>query len=223
MPEQRWYAQALDARKQAVVAVSSNPGHLLWAGLPSVERGAAMADRILAPDLASGWGVRTIATGYPTFNPMSYHNGSVWPHDTSLAIDGLVRYGHRQAANELATDLVEAGYHFPLGRLPEVWCGFARDRRFGTGPAEYIVANAPQAWAAATPFLLLRGILDLRVEGDGDAAELVADPVLPDWIDRIELTGIRALGRTHRLLVRRRRRGGAIVSGDVPARPRAGV
>jgi glycogen debranching enzyme len=222
LPEQRWYAQGLDASKRPIPAVSSNPGHLLWSGLPSVDRAAAMADRVLGPDIASGWGIRTLATGYPMYNPMSYHNGSIWPHDTSLTIDGLVRYGHRAAANTLATAVIEAAYHFPMGRLPEVWCGFARDRRFGTGPAEYIVANSPQAWAAATPFLLLRGILDARVEGVGGDATLLADPVLPDWLDRIELGGLQALGRSHRLLARRRRRdGGMLVTGDVPARPRA--
>jgi glycogen debranching enzyme len=203
--DEHWYAQALDPAKKPVPAITSNAGHLLWAGLPSPERASAMAKRVRRPDLWSGWGVRTLATGYPTFNPMSYHNGSVWPHDTSLVVAGLAGYGHRDVANDLGSAIIEAAYHFPMARLPEVYCGFTRDGRFRTGPAEYLVANSPQAWSAATPYLLLQSFLGLRVGSPG--SEVVVDPALPGWLERLELHGLWALGRRRRVAVRRSRDG----------------
>ncbi len=217
MPDEHCYAQALDASKRRIDAVTSNAGHVLWAGAASPERAALLTERLLQPDMFSGWGVRTLSSSYPTYNPMSYHNGSVWPHDNSLIAAGMAAYGHREEANRVVTATVEAALRFPKAQLPEVFCGFPRDERFSSRPADYVVACIPQAWSAATPFLLLQTVLGLRPE----LAErrLQVDPLLPDWLERIDVRGLRALGRRYTFRVRRTRRGMRI-SGDLGAAAR---
>src|SRR5512142_3383748 len=137
MPAEDCYAQALDAHKQQVAAVTSNAAHALWCGIASREHAAAMVRRLMQPDMYTGWGLRTLTSRYPTYNPMSYHNGSVWPHDSAIAAHGMARYGHREEANEVVSGLVEAGRRFPNARVPELFCGFQRDLRFSSRPADY--------------------------------------------------------------------------------------
>jgi len=137
LPERRFYAEALDGDGRPVDSITSNAGHLLWSGIASAERADAVARHLLSDALFSGWGVRTMAEGEGAYNPIRYHNGTVWPHDNSLIALGLVRYGYRDEANRIATALLEAATFFRY-RLPEVFAGYRRTR---TGfPVEYPTA-----------------------------------------------------------------------------------
>ena len=148
LEDEQYFAQALDASGKPVPAVTSSPGHCLWSGILSPEKAGKVVRRLMAPDMLSGWGIRTMSSQEPGFNPMSYHNGSVWPHDNSLIIAGLKRYGYDHEANRVFGEVYEAGLRFPDYRLPELYCGFDRDRRYRAMPAQYPVSCSPQAWAA---------------------------------------------------------------------------
>ncbi len=185
MEDERCYAQALDAHKAQVPAVTSNAAHALWSGIAGMDRAAHVVRRLMEPDMFTGWGIRTLSSGYPTYNPMSYHNGSVWPHDNALIADGFARYGHREEAAAVIEGLFEAGKRFPDARLPELFCGFPRDLRFSSRPADYLVACIPQAWSAGVVFLCLRTLLGLQPRlGD---RRLVVDPALPAWLRSVEV------------------------------------
>jgi glycogen debranching enzyme len=134
MPDEETFALALDAEKQQVRSVTSNAGHLLWSNACDDSKAALMIRRLLAPDLFTGWGIRTLSMDSPNYNPMSYHNGSVWPHDTALIALGLRRYGFDAEAVIVVEALVEAGLRFSDARLPELFCGFGRDQRFDSSP-----------------------------------------------------------------------------------------
>jgi glycogen debranching enzyme len=201
LPEEGFYAQALDGNKSPVRAISSNPGHLLYCELPSTERAALVARRLLTPDLFSGWGVRTLSSRMTSFNPMSYHNGSVWPHDNSLIVDGLYRYGLTDAANRIAEAILDASNIDPLARLPELYCGFARAESVSDVPVGYPVSCSPQAWAAAAPALMVRAMLGLRV--DPVRNRLVTTPSLPPSLGSVSLQGLRFGGENAGLDVRR--------------------
>jgi glycogen debranching enzyme len=151
-------ALALDGSGRPVPTMTSNPGHVLWSGLLDAERGTAVGRRLLAPDLFNGWGIRTLAAGQPAYHPLSYHNGSVWPHDTAIAIAGLARYGLRDEARAVASGLLAAASSVG-GRLPELIAGYGRDER--SSPVPYPHSCSPQAWAAGAP-LLLRSALKGR-------------------------------------------------------------
>src|SRR5438552_12630421 len=137
MPDPGFYALALDSHKRQVASISSNPGHCLWAGLIGGERARLTAERLLADDMLCGWGVRTLSALEPTFNPMSYHNGSVWPHDNSLLAAGLKLAGLDEEATLVSSEVLEATMRMPGQRPPELFCGFARDRRYHSLPAQY--------------------------------------------------------------------------------------
>jgi glycogen debranching enzyme len=203
------YAQALDGAKKQVTAVTSNAGHALWCGIASAERANAVAQRLMAPDMYTGWGIRTLSSRYPTYNPMSYHNGSVWPHDNSLIADGFARYGLREEAAEIASALIEAGRRFPNNRLPELWCGFQRDLRFSSRPADYLVSCIPQAWSAGMVFLCLRALLGMTP--DLTRQRLLLDPALPAWLDRIDVRDLRVFNTRVTFRVRRTPHGDRIV------------
>ena len=211
MPGESCYAQALDGDKKQVPAVTSNAGHALWCGIASPERASALVRRLMSPDMYTGWGIRTLSSRYPTYNPMSYHNGSVWPHDNSLIAHGFARYGHREEAAEIASALIEAGRRFPNGQLPELWCGFQRDLRFSTRPADYLVSCIPQAWSAGMVFLCLRTLLGM--EADLATQQLVLDPALPAWLGRIDVRDLRVFDTRLTFRVRRTPRGDRIVGG----------
>jgi glycogen debranching enzyme len=146
LQDQGFYALALDRDKAPVAAISSNPAHLLWCGLPDPQRAMAVARRLLAPDMFSGWGLRTLSSDNPAYNPLSYQLGSVWPHDTALAAAGLWRYGLREEASVLMRAILSAAAAFEEDRLPELFGGIDCECGF---PVPYARANAPQAWAAA--------------------------------------------------------------------------
>jgi glycogen debranching enzyme len=153
VPEGDYYALALDRDKRRVDSLTSNVGHLLWSGIVDAERAGALAEHLLGERLFSGWGVRTMAAGDGGYNPVEYHNGTVWPHDCSLIAHGLAEYGRRDEAERIAVALVEAADHFD-GRLPEVFAGYPRT--LAERPVEYPTASRPQAWAAGAPLLLAR-------------------------------------------------------------------
>jgi glycogen debranching enzyme len=180
-----FYALALDGRKQQVASVSSNPGHLLWCGVPSRERAALVAQRLLAPDMFSGWGLRTLSSLHQAYNPLSYQRGSVWPHDTVLAAAGLWRYGLREEGSRLLRAILEAAGAFEEARLPELFCGLNRSEGL---PVPYVEANVPQAWAAAAPILAAQ--LFLGLVPDVPRGRCYLSPWLPEWLPRLEVRGV---------------------------------
>ncbi len=186
------YALGLDLAKRPIDAVASNMGHLLWSGSVSEDHATGVADTLMSERLWSGWGVRTMAADEVAYNPLVYHNGTVWPHDNSLIAWGLSRIGRRADAQLIVRRMIEAAAHFDH-RLPEVFAGFAR-RRTGV-PVAYPTASRPQAWAAATPILLLRVLLALEPNRELGVLEAHADD-LPEWCEGLTLDGVRALGRT---------------------------
>ena len=187
-----FYALALDAEKRPVDSLCSNTGHLLWSGIVPPERAKAVAGRLMGEELWSGWGIRTMSTADAAYNPLSYHNGTVWPHDTSLGAWGLARTGRTGELHRIAHALLAAARFFDWS-LPEVFAGFPRGET--PFPIAYPTAARPQAWAAGTPLLLLRLLLGL--EPDLESRELRANgSVPPDWADGLELEGVRAFGAT---------------------------
>jgi glycogen debranching enzyme len=183
MPEREFFAVALDGQKRRVDTLTSNAGHLLWSGIADEDKAEAVARQLMSDNLFSGWGVRTMAESEGPYNPIEYHNGTVWPHDTSFIAAGLARYGYREEAARIAAALFDAAAFFDY-RLPETFAGYPRERtRF---PVEYPTACSPQAWATGAPLLLLRVVLGLEPDGD----ELTSDPVLPDGIEDLALRGI---------------------------------
>jgi glycogen debranching enzyme len=187
LPEAGYYAMALDGAKRAVASIGSNAGQALWTGIVPEGRAARVADRLLAPDLFSGWGVRTFAAGQPGYNPVGYHTGSIWPHDNALIAAGLKTVGSADGANLIAGRLIEAAQWFPDLRLPELFCGFARDEV--GAPVAYPVACSPQAWAAAAPFFLLQTMLGLRADASARRLELIR-PTLPEWLTKLTISGL---------------------------------
>jgi glycogen debranching enzyme len=183
--EEGFYVLALDGEKRPVASISSNPGQLLWAGLPSREHAAVVADRLLTDDLFTGWGLRTLSSDHPSYNPMSYQRGSVWPHDSALAAAGMARYGLRDQAARLLHAILEASCAFEGDRLPELFCGF---ERADGPPVPYREANVPQAWAAAAPILAAQLFLGLLP--DAPRRRCFLEPWLPDWLPELEIRGI---------------------------------
>jgi glycogen debranching enzyme len=209
-PEIETYALALDGDKNPCRVRASNAGQVLFTGIASAERAARVATGLLQPHFFSGWGIRTVATSEVRYNPMSYHDGSIWPHDNALIALGLARYGQKQAIATLFEGLFSAGTYMDLRRLPELFCGFQRHR--GHGPTLYPVACAPQAWASATPFTLLEASLGLEFDPFNSEIRL-CNPALPPFLDEVILRNLQ-LGTSHVDL--RVRRHGDTVSLDTP-------
>lgn len=181
--DQGFYALALDGEKRPVPTLTSNAGHLLWSGIVPRGRAERLAKHLMGDQLFSGWGVRTLADGQLAYNPVEYHNGTVWPHDTGLIAAGLARYGFREQATRLALATLEAARHFD-DRLPEVFVGY--DRQATHIPVAYPTACSPQAWATGTPLLLLRVLLGLEPGPDG----LRCEPSLAAPIGTLALHGV---------------------------------
>jgi glycogen debranching enzyme len=182
------FAVALDGAKRLCRIAASNAGHCLFGGIASEAHAAQIAERLLRDDCYSGWGVRTLASGEVRYNPMSYHNGSVWPHDNAMIAAGFANYGLKDAANRIITGLFDASTFFDLPRLPELFCGFRR--REGEGPTLYPVACAPQSWAAASVFMMLQACLGLSIDGAASQARFAA-PILPAFLDEIRIENLR--------------------------------
>jgi glycogen debranching enzyme len=197
LPDEAYYALALDRDGRPCRVIASNAGHLLWTRLVSDSRAAIVARRLMADDMYTGWGVRTLARGERLYNPMSYHNGSVWPHDTAIAAAGMRRYGLAEPFLTLTTGLFQAVLQFENVRMPELFCGFPRAD--GYGPTHYPVACAPQAWAAGVVFMLISSMLGLTPSA-ADNHLALNQPRLPPWLSWIELRNLRL--RDSRLTLR---------------------
>lgn len=194
------YVLALDGEKKPCRVVTSNAGHALFTGIALPERAPRVVERLMAGSSFSGWGIRTVATTEARYNPMSYHNGSVWPHDNALIAAGLARYGFRREAARIFEGLFAASIYIELRRLPELFCGFPRQR--SRGPTFYPVACAPQAWAAAAPLSMLQSCLGLGFDTDQNAITF-EHPVLPDFLDEIVLRHLRIPGGAMDIALRR--------------------
>ena len=179
----------LDRDKVPIDALVSNMGHCLWTGIIDDEKAPIVAKQLLSDELFSGWGIRTLATSMTRYNPISYHNGSVWPHDNALCAAGLVRYGLLDEAHRVMEGVVRAGEYYG-NRLPELFGGFPA-AGFGF-PVGYPTSCSPQAWAAASPLLFLRSLL--RFEPDIRKERLHLAPAIPEWLGRFRLDGIPIMG-----------------------------
>jgi glycogen debranching enzyme len=182
------YALALDGDKKPCRVRSSNAGHALFAGIASPAAAEVLAHSLLSPDMFSGWGIRTLSSDAARFNPISYHNGSIWPHDNALIAAGLSQYGAPAASLQILSAMFEASRHFEIARLPELFCGF--ERIAGNAPTLYPVACAPQAWSSAAAFLLLQAALGIAI--DAPAGELrFVRPNLPSSLDQLIIRDLR--------------------------------
>ena len=188
-----FYALGLDREKRRIDSLCSNIGHLLWSGIVVPERVDAVVDRLMGEALWSGWGVRTMSSRDAGFNPITYHNGTVWPHDNSLICWGLARYERWAEAQRIMRRLLEAGAHFDY-QLPEVFAGFPRSET--PFPIAYPTATRPQAWAAGTPVLLLRLLLGLEPNRRRHILESHAPLEIPSWAGTVRLSGVRAYGKS---------------------------
>ena len=197
--DEGFYAIALDGDGAPCEAIGSNAGHLLFTGLPSPERAERVSRRLLSGEFRTGWGLRTLARGQARFNPMSYHNGSVWPHDTALGAAGMAHYGERDAVTLLMGEIYSAASHFNM-RLPELFCGF--ERQPGEAPIAYPVACLPQAWAAGSVFLMMQAVLGLSIDAFEQTVTIV-NPSLPAGMERLTVTGLQVGQARTDLLFRR--------------------
>jgi glycogen debranching enzyme len=216
MEDEGFYALALDGQDRPCRVISSNPGHALWTGIVSPPRAEMVARRLMLDDMFSGWGIRTLSARERLYNPMSYHNGSVWPHDTALAAVGMARYRLVEPFILASTALFEAVHHFEAARLPELFCGFPRAE--GYGPTRYPVACSPQAWAAGVVFHLLCGMLGFEADATENRLTLHS-PSLPPWLGWLEIRGLRVAKSRLDLRLTHGREGAAVElltrSGDV--------
>jgi glycogen debranching enzyme len=179
---------------------SSNAGHLLFSGMIQDDRARKVAAGLMRPHFFTGWGIRTIALGEARYNPMSYHNGSIWPHDNALIALGMARYGLTHSVGQLFKGLFDAATYMDLRRLPELFCGFRRENH--RGPTLYPVACAPQAWASATPFTLLEASLGL--EFDAERSEIrLRNPRLPAFLNEVILRELQLGASTVDMRIRR--------------------
>jgi glycogen debranching enzyme len=190
MARERFVAQGLDRDKRQVEALTSNPGHCLWTGILPPARARAVASRLVSPELFTGWGIRTLSSRAVNYDPCSYHNGSVWPHDCAIAAAGLRRYGLAREAGLIAESILEAGMAFPDRRMPELWCG--TDRTPGAAPDDYRNSCSPQNWAAGSTFSLVTTLLGL--EADATRGRLRMAPIETPLWRRVEVTGLHFAG-----------------------------
>jgi glycogen debranching enzyme len=194
------YALALDGNKKPCKVRTSNAGHCLYTGIASAEHARSVAEGLLGKDFYSGWGVRTVAASEARYNPMSYHNGSIWPHDNAMIAMGLARYGLMSEVLPIVSGLFDATLTLDLHRLPELFCGFVR--RPGIGPSLYPVACSPQAWAVASVYLLLQAVLGIHI--DGAAGRMTfANPLLPEFLDEVRIRNLTVGSGSVDLLVQR--------------------
>jgi glycogen debranching enzyme len=191
-----FYAYALDGEKKKVLTVASNAGHCLTSGIVPRERARKVVERLMAPDMWTGWGIRTLSADHPAFNPYNYQTGSVWPHDNAIIALGFKHYGFGAEAARIAHDISVAASYFRLNQLPELYTAF--DREETNFPVQYIGANVPQAWAAGSAFMLTQALLGFLP--DTPRNKLYVDPSLPNWLPDLAVQDLR-VGK-HKLDVR---------------------
>jgi len=182
-----FYAFCLDGEKNKVMSIASNPGHCLWAGIVPPDRAERVVKRLMQPDMCSGWGIRTLSSDHPAYNPHSYQNGSVWPHDNAMIAAGMRRYGFADEAHQIARDLSGAAAYFMLHQMPELYSGL--ERKPTNFPVQYLGANVPQAWAAGSCFALVQMVTGFQP--DGPNGQVSFDPSLPEWVDELTLRDLR--------------------------------
>jgi glycogen debranching enzyme len=189
-----FYVHALDGSKAQVPDVTSNVGHCLWTGIIDGERAAQVVAKFMQPDMLSGWGVRTVSANDVTYNPMSYHNGSIWPHDNAILVAGLRRYGFGAEMVRVGSEILDAAATFEVYRLPELYCGFPRGEGIEqeSAPAAYPVSCSPQAWAAGSSIMILQALLGAHVEPG--SATITTSPVLPDGVTSVRLHDLKVAG-----------------------------
>jgi len=207
MDDEHTYALALDGDKRPCRVVTSNATHCLYAGIADADKARRVIERSMRPDMFSGWGIRTLSSEARRYNPMSYHNGSVWPHDNAIAAAGFARYGATQQAEVLLTALLDMAMTLEDRRLPELFCGFPRSSE--QKPVPYPVACRPQAWAAASAFMLLQSALGMRI----DAFErriTFSQASLPSWADRLVIRNLRVCDATVDLCMSRSQWGASV-------------
>ncbi len=182
-----FYAYALDGNKKKVLSVASNAGHCLWSGIVPAERAKKVVDRLMAPDMWTGWGIRTLSADHAAFNPYNYQTGSVWPHDNGIIAMGFKRYGFHAEAARIAHDVSVAAGHFLLNQLPELYT--ASERNESNFPVQYIGANVPQAWSAGSAFMFTQAMLGFAPDAPHD--KLYVDPHLPKWLPDLTVHDLR--------------------------------
>jgi len=182
-----FYAFTLDGDKKQVLSVASNPGQCLWSGIVPADRARRVVDRLMRPDMWSGWGIRTLSARHASFNPFNYQTGAVWPHDNGFIAAGMKRYGFDDEANRVAEAIFRAASFFAMDQLPELYAGVQRDA--SNFPVQYVGANVPQGWAAGSTFSLLQAMLG--IQPDAANGVLYVDPVLPNWLPDVELRDLR--------------------------------
>ena len=198
MGDRGFYAEALDHEKRQVDSITSNPGHCLWSGIVEPGRMGQVVKRLMGPDMYSGWGIRTMAAGEKAYDPQSYHDGSIWPHDNSLIAWGMKSCGYADEANRLITSLIDASKHFDY-RLPELFCGYPREE--GKAPVIYHSTCSPQAWASGTVILFVQTMLGLYP--DAPNGTLFVKPTLPEWLKYVTVKNLRIGSQSINLEFRR--------------------
>lgn len=204
-----FYALALDGKKKACKVRTSNAGHCLYTGIASREHGEMVAKSLLGPNFYTGWGIRTVACGEARYNPLSYHNGSVWPHDNAIIASGVARYGSKALAGKILLGLLDVSNQVNLHRLPELFCGI--ERRPAEGPTLYPVACSPQAWAAGAVFLALQACLGITVD-DKNRKMILKRPFLPEGIPQLWINGLRCAGSSVDLYLERQNNGARVAT-----------
>lgn len=184
------YYLGLDGDKRPIESVASNAGHCLASGIVPPDRAARVVERLMAPDMWSGWGIRTLSSDHAAYNPFSYHTGTIWPHDNAIIAGGFRRYGHDDAAAQVAKGLFDASERFQANRLPELFAGLRRGE--GSFPVQYLGANVPQAWAAGSIFRLIAVLCGIHATSDADGSRLYLDPNLPAWLPELTIRNLRA-------------------------------
>lgn len=198
------YALALDGDKNPCNVLSSNAGHCLFSGIATPERARLVAWNLLSEPMFSGWGVRTIATSEPRYNPMSYHNGSIWPHDNAMIAYGFSRYGLQHEISKVLEGIFDTATLMEGHRLPELFCGF--ERRKGQAPTEYPVACSPQAWSVGAVFLMLQACLGMKINAQTNTITF-SRPLLPHFLDEITITNLRLNDHQLILQIRKNKKG----------------
>lgn len=195
--ENQFFAQALDGEKKKVDSITSNVGQLLWTGIVDKDRASLIVKKLMGEEMDSGWGIRTLSTSNDGFNPVSYHNGSVWPFDNSLIAEGLKEYGFDKEAKKIIESMIEASSFFTGYRLPELFCGY--DRKTGYFPVEFPTSSSPQAWSSGAIFLFLKTLLGLKID-----EEVSINPILPNSMNQLSIKGLRVVNSKFDVHIKRK-------------------
>ena len=187
MEDRKYFAFGLDYQKKQIASITSNPGHCLYSGIISQDKSEAVVKKLLNDEMFNGWGIRTMGESEIGYNPASYHNGSVWPHDNSIIINGLIRYNYHREAVKVINGLIKASQYFKYNRLPELFCGFSHKEM--KEPIEYPVACSPQAWACGSIYLIIQSLLGINLDVTNN--KIYLKPILPDEINKIEVKNLK--------------------------------